>query len=345
MKYRPFFSVLVPVYNQDKFLPECIKSVLSQTFKNFELILVDDGSTDSSGSICDQYAQSYPCTITVIHQKNQGLLFARKTGIKNARGEYYLFLDADDYFHDNAMEIIYEQIKTKSVQMTIFNASIQTDFKSRINNYPFKNGEFLQEYQKKDFLKAFCGNHMFNNMCFKCIHSSLIDLRDYDDGAGVGYGEDLFQSIPLIDRAKTFCIIQNPIYFYRQHSGSMTHYYNSMQFESLKIVCNRLIVYSQKWERKYGIPLTNKALEYAGNECYRTSKNVLKGGDNFAVKRKHIIKLKNDSFFKKYIENPEMNHHLKMYEKFILLSVKSNSYVLQFIVSQIFSSVNRLKRN
>lgn len=342
---KPFFSVLVPVYNQEKYLAECIESVLNQTFKDFELILVDDGSTDSSGMLCDQYAQKHPRIITVIHQKNQGLLFARRTGIENANGEFYLFLDADDYFCGNALKTIYSQIEKKSVQMVIFNASLQPDFKLKLNSYPYRDGTILEGKQKNGFLMEFCGTHMFNNMCFKCIHSSLIDLDDYDNGVGVGYGEDLFQSIPLVDRSESFCILQAPLYFYRQHAGSMTHYYNPSQFESLKIVCGRLITYSQKWQSEYKIPLIDKACEYAGNECYRTVKNVLKSNDEFNIKRNYLAELKKDAFYKKYVENKRMRRHLRMYEKFILFAVKSNSYTMQRIVSKIFSCASILKRN
>lgn len=342
---KPFFSVLVPVYNQEKYLPECIESVLNQTFKDFELVLVDDGSTDSSGMICDQYAQQHTHFITVVHQKNQGLLFARRAGIENAKGKYYLFLDADDYFCGNTLETVYNQIKKKPVQMVIFNASVQVDFKSKLNNYPYEDGTVIQEKQKKDFLMAFCGTHTFNNMCFKCIHSSLVDLHDYDDGMGVGYGEDLFQLIPLVDRAESFCVLQAPLYFYRQHAESMTHYYNPAQFESLKIVCGRLMAYSKKWQGEYKTPLIDKACEYTGNECYRTAKNVLKSNDEFDVKCNYLTELKKDAFYKMYIENQSMRDHLKMYEKFILLSVRSNSHMMQRIMSEIFSCANRLKRN
>lgn len=342
---KPFFSVLVPVYNQEKYLPECIDSVLNQTYKNFELILVDDGSTDSSGKICDQYAKKHPCIITVVHQKNQGLLFARRTGIENAKGEYFLFLDADDSFCSTAMETLCNSIKAHSVQMVIFDASVQADFKSKLNNYPYEDSTVIQKKQKKDFLMEFCGTHTFNNMCFKCIHSALVDLCDYDDGAGVGYGEDLFQSIPLVDRAESFCILQVPLYFYRQHAESMTHYYNPTQFESLKIVCGRLMAYSQKWQSEYKILLIDKACEYAGNECYRTAKNVLKSNDKFDVKLNYLAELKKDEFYNKHIENKRMRSHLRIYEKFILFAVKSNSYMMQRIVSEIFSCASRLKRN
>ena len=339
----PFFSVLVPVYNQEKYLPECIESVLNQTFKDFELILIDDGSTDSSGILCDQYAQEHPRLITVIHQKNQGPLFARRAGIGNAKGAYYLFLDADDSFCSTAMETLYNCIRAHSVQMVIFNASFQDDFETKSNNYPFPSDSVLEGEKKRDFLNAFCGTHMFNSMCLKCVHKSIIDSHDCDNAIEVRYGEDLFQSIPLVDRARSICVIQVPLYYYRQHAESATHCYKPAQFESLKIVCERLIVYSQKWEEKYGIPLKDKACEYAGNECYRTAKNVLKSNNDFDAKRNYLAELKKDEFYKKYIENIRMLSHLRMYEKFILFSVKYDLCMLQLVISTVFSLVSTKK--
>ena len=88
-------SVIVPVYNVEKYLARCIDSILSQSYQSLEIILVDDGSTDSSGQICDTYAAKYR-QIKVIHQKNQGLSAARNAALKIARGEYYSFIDSDD---------------------------------------------------------------------------------------------------------------------------------------------------------------------------------------------------------------------------------------------------------
>ena len=89
------FSVIIPVYNVEKYLQECLKSILEQTYNNYEIILVDDGSTDSSGKICDEYAQKYP-NIHTYHQVNQGQSVARNMGVKKAEGEYIWFVDSDD---------------------------------------------------------------------------------------------------------------------------------------------------------------------------------------------------------------------------------------------------------
>ena len=91
------FSVLIPVYNTSKYLDECINSVLSQTEKNFEIVLLNDGSTDNSGDICDSYAEKYPDFIRVIHKENEGLMMTRRRGFKEAKGDYFICLDSDDY--------------------------------------------------------------------------------------------------------------------------------------------------------------------------------------------------------------------------------------------------------
>lgn len=95
--------------------------------------------------------------------------------------------------------------------------------------------------------------------------------------------------------------------------------------------------------RKYGIPLKDKACEYAGNECYRTAKNVLKSNNDFDAKRNYLAELKKDEFYKKYIENIRMRSHLRMYEKFILFSVKYDLCMLQLVISTVFSLVSTKK--
>lgn len=107
------FSIVVPVYNVEKYLQECVTSLIRQTFKNYEIILVDDGSTDTSGQLCDQFAREN-FGVSVIHQKNQGLSAARNTGIRAAKGKYLLFVDSDDYISNNTLENFYHVIEKNS---------------------------------------------------------------------------------------------------------------------------------------------------------------------------------------------------------------------------------------
>lgn len=99
------FSIIIPVYNTEKYLKQCLQSVLQQTCQDYEIILIDDGSTDKSGTLCDEYAKIDK--VTCVHQKNQGLSAARNTGVAVSRGEYLLFLDSDDYLlSPSALEIL-----------------------------------------------------------------------------------------------------------------------------------------------------------------------------------------------------------------------------------------------
>ena len=111
-------SVLVPVYNAEKYIEKCIKSIINQTYKNIEIILVDDGSTDSSGKICDEYGKKDD-RIIVVHQENKGLSGARNTGLDIAKGKYIMFLDSDDTFEKDACENLYNEIEKTNADIAI----------------------------------------------------------------------------------------------------------------------------------------------------------------------------------------------------------------------------------
>ena len=110
------YSIIVPIYNIEKYIEECILSVINQSYKNYELVLVDDGSLDNSGIICDNYAKKYK-KIKVIHKKNGGLSDARNAGIKISTGEYVLFLDGDDTLYNNCLEEINSQLSDDSIDL------------------------------------------------------------------------------------------------------------------------------------------------------------------------------------------------------------------------------------
>lgn len=102
----PKISVIVPVYNTEKYLHRCVDSILAQTYTDFELLLIDDGSTDGSGAICDELAQK-DSRVRVFHQENGGVTSARKLGVKKSRGDYIYFVDSDDSIYNNALDVIY----------------------------------------------------------------------------------------------------------------------------------------------------------------------------------------------------------------------------------------------
>ena len=121
MDNQALISVIIPVYNVEEYLRECIDSVLNQTFSDFEVILVNDGSTDSSGEICDEYVEKDE-RVTVIHQKNGGLSVARNIGLSEANGKYVYFLDSDDYISENALKTLLDIAENDNSDIVFFDA-------------------------------------------------------------------------------------------------------------------------------------------------------------------------------------------------------------------------------
>lgn len=127
-EYLVKVSIIVPVYNVEKYIDKCINSILNQTFEDFELILVDDGSTDKSGEICDKYKKQDK-RIKVIHKTNGGLSDARNVGIDNSLGEFITFIDSDDYVDEDIIEFLYDNLKKHHCDISICNArEIYTDY-------------------------------------------------------------------------------------------------------------------------------------------------------------------------------------------------------------------------
>ena len=144
---NPLFSILIPVYNVEKYLPACLESVLAQDFDDYEIILVDDGSKDASGHICDDYCASYPDKIRVQHKPNQGLISARRVGLKLAVGEYICFLDSDDCLAVGMLGRLYETIQSTRSDVILFSWScIDENGAKAVTHYErlkYKNGHSL----------------------------------------------------------------------------------------------------------------------------------------------------------------------------------------------------------
>jgi glycosyltransferase involved in cell wall biosynthesis len=135
------FSIIVPIFNVSKYLSQCLDSIVNQEYPNFEVVLIDDGSTDDSGKICDKYYSLFPNLIKVIHQKNSGLGQARNRGVEEANGEYLFFIDSDDYLLSNCIlsDISNEIVLTKPdclvIKSAFFDDALQKCFKDKLKFY------------------------------------------------------------------------------------------------------------------------------------------------------------------------------------------------------------------
>ena len=167
MENQPLVSVIIPVYNVEEYLRECIDSVINQTYKNLEIILVDDGSTDSSGKICDDYAEKDE-RIAAIHQTNGGLSAARNAGLDKASGDYIYFLDSDDYVADNTLETLITIAEKDNSDIVFFDAVSFAD----TPDFTVK-----QNYIHKHKYKSDTGYNVFSAMTRNKEYHSAVPLQ------------------------------------------------------------------------------------------------------------------------------------------------------------------------
>lgn len=228
---NPFFSIIIPVYNVEKYLCECIDSVLKQKFDDYEIILVDDGSTDNSSSICDSYAKKYQ-KIKTIHQENKGLSGARNAGILSSIGKYLIFIDSDDYIAAKALEKLYKIININEIDVI---------FLEMIKFFPDGTTEPMNDGYEKELIinrsQEDVWNHIANlnkfpgSACSKAVKRSLI-TEDLYFVEGL-ISEDLEWCYRLFNKAETYSYLEYPFYYYRQlRQGSISNSVSSKSIES-----------------------------------------------------------------------------------------------------------------
>lgn len=214
----PLISVIVPVYNVEPYLARCIDSILSQTFTDFELILVDDGSPDNCGKICDEYAQK-DNRIQVIHKENGGLSSARNAGIAISRGEWIHFVDSDDLIHPQMLEILYSAVdETTQISMCEL-------FKADICPESFCSHKNISEFKKhkinEDTLIFLMRNYylIYWVACAKLIKKEIIEKYPFTPGRIHEDGAVVFK---WIKEAENVNIVEEQLYFYRVNPDSIT---------------------------------------------------------------------------------------------------------------------------
>lgn len=246
----PFFSVSIPVYNVEGWLPFCIESVLSQSFDDYEIILVNDGSTDSSLSICEDYAERHKERIRVINQHNQGLLGARRTAIRAARGLVLVFLDSDDALRSDALELIHSAFLENDVDLVMYGFSRDPLF-SKMEPDGFKG--VGGPVSRRTMLQKICDPSVPNALCFKAVRSNIVDKSErYSSWKGISFAEDLMQLLPIIDKAHAAYYIPQPLYYYRTNQLSITRSkYSSIQDAGREMAYSRLRDYAAKWAREF----------------------------------------------------------------------------------------------
>lgn len=216
-------TVVVPVYNVEKYLSKCIDSILNQTLPVDEIILVDDGSKDKSGSIADDYAKKYN-KVRVIHQKNGGLSAARNTGINSATMEYIAFVDSDDYIAPTMYEVLMESLKRNDADISIGGVWYEQEDGKKYTPYP---ADITRIWNKTESLIQLNSYQYFNmSFCDAIFKRSLFEMTAYGDGAlrfTVGkLCEDFYLMHRIVARTEKITYTSTPFYHYVQRGNSIS---------------------------------------------------------------------------------------------------------------------------
>lgn len=214
-------SVIVPVYNVDEYLCECVDSILAQTYQNIEIILVDDGSADNCPKLCDAYA-SKDSRISVIHQANQGLSAARNRGYEASSGKYIAFVDADDAVFHTYIEELHELAIKENAQIAICAYTRMPDelgAKAAAEDYTLTSERMLKEWHgKRKPIETVAWNKLYKREIFE----NFKDCKIFPEGKT---HEDIYTSHLFASAAKTLAITSKKLYFYRKREKSISRTY------------------------------------------------------------------------------------------------------------------------
>jgi glycosyltransferase involved in cell wall biosynthesis len=224
---RDLVSIVIPVYNVEPYIERCLKSVISQSYKNIEIILIDDGSTDNSATICDQYSK-IDTRIKVIHKKNGGLSSARNVGINISSGTYICFIDSDDYISEDYVDYLYSLINKYDSDISVCDCEM---FFDKLKN--IKQKEEIQIFDKIEMLKnVLYGKHSYISAWGKLYKKDLFEDINYPEGQ---IYEDVNTTYLLYEKANNVVVSNQKKYYYYIHNNSITtKSFSEKNFDILK---------------------------------------------------------------------------------------------------------------
>lgn len=253
-------SIIVPVYNVEKYIRRCLNSIINQTYKNLEIILIDDGSTDDSGKICDEYAKE-DNRIIVKHNTNRGVSYARNYGIKLANGQYLSFIDPDDYVDLDYIENLLRPMREDDYDLVVCN--IKHMYINKVVNNNFKVNTLTNNYYKDfyllDILRATPVNKLFKSNIIK-----LFDLKFFEN---ISYSEDRIFNYHYGNHVKKYKYVNKAMYNYcHREETSLSKLKTLKSFKSALIALEeeKSFLLKNDIQNKTFI-LTNSAISYLGS--------------------------------------------------------------------------------
>lgn len=338
MKNSYMVSVIIPVYNVEKFLNRCVDSILSQTYKNIEIILVDDGALDSSPQICDEYGYK-DIRVKVVHKQNGGLASARNAGLKVANGDYVLFVDSDDWIKNNTVEDLLNIAVKNKVDFVRF-IPVSAGYPDRPDGTPINFGteDFMEEgvYNKGKMIKDIYPRLFVTRQltmgpivaAWRSLYNRkfLVDNNLYFDEE-VKYSEDAIFSAKVVYNSNKFYYIKGGYYYnYFYNTSSITKSFKKDRWDICKILSS---TFKKEFENKKDYDFSKQLhLEDIYNVLNALGQNT--HIESFKERYTYIKNIFNDDFTKqsmKYISLTDVSVKLK-----IILYLIKYKLVLPYMV-------------
>lgn len=303
---KALVSIVLPIYNVEMYLDRCLKSIVSQTYTNLEIILVDDGSPDRCPEICDEWAER-DSRIKVIHKQNAGLGMARNTGMENATGKYICFFDSDDYVELDIIEKTVALAQKNNADIVTFgysnvdgNGIVKRKYVPSTTKETFRGREVIEEFLP-DMLaeKKNSPNKMLHMSAWASMYSmDLIGVSGWKFASEREIiAEDVYSLLILYKSVQCVSVLREALYFYCDNRVSLTHIYRKDRYEKIE----KFYIETTKKARQMGYP--DEIVDRVRRPYYSLTIAALKmiaGADcSYGEKRKYIREIINSPIFRK----------------------------------------------
>ena len=343
MERNPFFSVIVPVYNVEKYLEQCLESICNQRFENFELLLIDDGSPDRCPEICDKYAMK-DARVRVFHKENQGLVEARKTGVCHAKGEYTIFVDSDDWIDLSMLENCHKHLKDTTVEALVLDYYLDYIQKEEVYKNYTKPGFYSERMLKKEIQEKmlYTGEYykfgIAPSVWSKIFKTEILKKVISEIDGKITMGEDMALTYLYLANVKNDLVVDEAYYHYRYVDNSMSRSSGEVYFKKLGVMFDwiekRLDVFDEQQVRTYQAMMLclgiDRILTWEGTLYYAINKvkqifkeerirkilysidvEIFKGND-----KEFVLALRNNTYFKLYIKYVKKRMKQKIWETY-----------------------------
>lgn len=340
-------SIIVPVYNVEKYLERCLESLINQTYRNIEILIVNDGSTDNSKKICEKYKEM-DSRIRLINKKNQGLGMARNTGLEYITGKYVLFVDSDDYVERNLVELVYkiaEENNCDFVRFHNYREDITTGEK-KIRKSPLEEGFYSKEDIKQKILLPIIGvlpNQTGNDFVGMSVWRNLYrasvirkeNLKFVSEREFIS--EDVIFNISFFDVSSRAYVINIPLYHYIVNDNSLTAIYKKDRFDKEVIMYKKIesIVKEKNFSDDSLVRASRTFLDRT-RMCLRqefSRKNI-----SLKDQRQSIIKICSNEMLTDIINIYPLKK-MNIEYRFILFLIKNKMYIAMKILFEVFKKI------